>query len=178
MDPLKFFAGTNDDVHVYIEGNVGFARTKLENLLHDDFERGCIDKFDFTAEGYLGEIQKVELSKNGSDDWRWEYVKVIDQTDKNAYILKFGDNKIKEATSGEKGAVIDIKDPTKKKKSKSSTSSEGELEEFVNEIVDEVNVMIAEANDDDVQENAEDDIEDDDEEAEEEDEEEDEEDDE
>ena len=44
------------------------------------------------------------------------------------------------------------------------TSSEGEHEDFVNEIVDEVNVMIAETNKDDVEENAEDDIEDDDEE--------------
>ena len=68
LDPLKFFAGTNDDVHVYIEGNVGFARTKLDNFLHNDFESGCTDKFDFTVEGYLGEIQKVELSKNGSDE--------------------------------------------------------------------------------------------------------------
>ena len=168
---MKVFAGTNDDVHVYIEGDVGFARTKLDNFLHDDFERGCTDSFDFTAEGYLGEIQKVELSKNGTDDWRCEYVKIIDRTNRKAYVFNFGDEKIKEATEGQKGAVVDIKDQTKnKKKSKSSSSSEGELEEFVNEVVDEVNIMIAEANENEAEEDVEEDIDDEEEENEEEDE--------
>jgi len=81
----KWLAGTDDDVFIKIDGDMGTTgKIKLDNVMKNDFEKGKLDQFKYTFKN-LGEITGVELSKIGSDDWKCDYVRIIDVTGKRDF---------------------------------------------------------------------------------------------
>ena len=114
--------------------------------MKNDFEKGNIDRFNFTGQNlgekrwttcvihvyfpltlFIGGITNVELSKSGKDDWKCDYVRVIDVTGKRAYLFNFGGKKISINPTKGKPHASNPKDPVKKPAAPAATPAPATL---------------------------------------------------
>ena len=69
--PLKWLAGTDDDVFVKIDGTNGTTDwVKINNKMKNDFEKGNLDRFNFSGQD-LGKKTKLTEINWDSIHLRW-----------------------------------------------------------------------------------------------------------
>merc|ERR1712046_28144 len=78
----KLFSGTDDNVKIKLIGSLAESKwVALNNKWNNDFEAGDTNKFEIGFKRNLGYIKTIQLTKDGSNDWKCDEVKLTSSID-------------------------------------------------------------------------------------------------